>query len=469
MKRALVITLLAAQAHAAGALVHLSKHVGTDAFAEALADKLADALTKAGASTQTLAASRAQESTAGFSAPKYCAVDCLAELARAVKAPVVGLDVERRGKAVKLRVDAVGADGSTLGSATFDTTVAAWAKLSFTAFGAGLARKLPPPAVVVAEPAPRAPDPVPQPAPAPRPAPSPAEKPPAVTTSVEPAATLPPAEKPQLLFVGVRAGLGVTADEAAAVSSFVQSQLDDVGRYKIISSADLATLLGIERQRQLLGCSDESSNCMTELAGALNADRLVTGDYSKVEGTFVLNLSMLDPRKASAIARVSRSEADASRLLDEAVGAVYDLANRDPLNEGRPVAPERGFGGFFLGVRADADVLGLASGPAVAPCVTLELSGKRFGGALTLIAKALPGFRLEGRLYPFQAWRVRPYLAAGGIAFTTAVGVRGGAGLAVRLGHVQLFADGAYERFLYRAVGTAVQSVVVGLGAGWAF
>jgi hypothetical protein len=101
--------------------------------------------------------------------------------------------------------------------------------------------------------------------------------------------------------------------------------------------------------------------------------------------------------------------------------------------------------------------------------VTLELSGKRFGGALTLIAKALPGVRLEGRLYPFQAGRVRPYLAVGGIAFTTAVGVRGGAGLAVRLGHVQLFADGAYERFLYRGVGTAVQSVVVGAGAGWAF
>jgi hypothetical protein len=344
----------------------------------------------------------------------------------------------------------------------FVTSMAKWQKDAaepFEEFAKALGAKFaPPPAVAAAE---EKPEPKPAPAPETKPEPAPAPKPapaPAAVAQSKP-------EKPKLLFLGVRPTLGVTAQEADTIGNFVQSQLADLGRYEVVARADIETLLGVERQKQLLGCSEEAASCMEELAGALNADRVVVGDYAKVHDDYVINLSLLDPAKAAAIGRVSRSNSDSGRLLEDTVIALYELANQDPVNAEKPLKPERGFGGFMLGVRGDADVLGLG----VAPSITAEFSGRYFGGALTVIAKALPGVRLEGRFYPFRAGRFRPYIAAGGTGFTTGVSVRGALGLTVRFGQIHVFADAAYERYLYSQVGYSQNAVVIGAGVGWLF
>jgi hypothetical protein len=36
-------------------------------------------------------------------------------------------------------------------------------------------------------------------------------------------------------------------------------------------------LLGLERQKQMLGCAEDSSNCLAELAGALGARFVLNG------------------------------------------------------------------------------------------------------------------------------------------------------------------------------------------------
>src|SRR5438309_267107 len=54
---------------------------------------------------------------------------------------------------------------------------------------------------------------------------------------------------------------------------------------KVTSRSEMQALLGLERQKELMGCSDESTaSCLAELAGALGADGVLTGTLGKVGG-----------------------------------------------------------------------------------------------------------------------------------------------------------------------------------------
>ncbi|MFT3707261.1 MAG: hypothetical protein QM817_06305 [Archangium sp.] len=62
----------------------------------------------------------------------------------------------------------------------------------------------------------------------------------------------------------------------------------------VMTARDLETALGIERQKQLLGCS-EDNQCLIELTGALGVDAVIIGDLGRLEGHYVLNLKALSP------------------------------------------------------------------------------------------------------------------------------------------------------------------------------
>src|SRR5262245_15063642 len=62
------------------------------------------------------------------------------------------------------------------------------------------------------------------------------------------------------------------------ITENVASELSASGRVEVVTSSDLNAILGLERQRQLLGCDTEAtSNCLAELTGALGAPLLVSG------------------------------------------------------------------------------------------------------------------------------------------------------------------------------------------------
>src|SRR5256885_15930257 len=73
------------------------------------------------------------------------------------------------------------------------------------------------------------------------------------------------AEAPKLAFFGVKAEGSAENDAARLLEDLVQAELAAVGTYAVIGRKDLETMLGIERQRQLMGCSDEGSSCLNEL------------------------------------------------------------------------------------------------------------------------------------------------------------------------------------------------------------
>lgn len=138
---------------------------------------------------------------------------------------------------------------------------------------------------------------------------------------------------------------------------------------EVITTEDIATLLGAERQRQLLGCAESSTECLAELSGALGSDAVLVGRLAKLDDTFDLALKVLDSRTGQTLAAFERT-VGAERDLGAAAEAIggelaAQLGVRPAL--GLPVARWTTFGlgaalaiasGVSFGVsQANADAL----------------------------------------------------------------------------------------------------------------
>jgi hypothetical protein len=276
----------------------------------------------------------------------------------------------------------------------------------------------------------------------------------------------------KLIFLGLTAGPGLKADEVKAIGDFVQSKVARGGGYVVTSPDDLATTLGLERQRQLLGCGETSTSCAAELAGALAADRIITGSLSRVGESMLVSMSLLDSggaRVNQVSSRLKGGTVDA--VLDQMDALVEELLSKDPLRAGERLVSEKKAPAlqWSAGLRVEAEVLGLAAGgAAVAPSLTVALDTGWFGASATGIITVLPGARLEARLHP-PGWVVRPYLGAGATLFGTAFAPRGSLGAFTALGPVQLSFDAAIEYFVTGPPRFRPAAVLLSLGGAWLF
>lgn len=87
--------------------------------------------------------------------------------------------------------------------------------------------------------------------------------------------------------------LNLSESTAAFFADHFAQKLAEQPGLRVVTQRDIANALGLERQRQLLGCADTSSSCMAELAGALGVDGLVTGQLAKIGNAYQLNVKVL--------------------------------------------------------------------------------------------------------------------------------------------------------------------------------
>ena len=115
-------------------------------------------------------------------------------------------------------------------------------------------------------------------------------------------------------------GLDVPADAMVFYNEHLSLSLARRG-VDVMTAKQIETLVGIERQRQLLGCSDQS--CMAELADALGADTVLTGQIGRFGESYQLNFKIISGRDAQRFStyskRVARKD-DLLEALDEAAG-----------------------------------------------------------------------------------------------------------------------------------------------------
>ena len=132
------------------------------------------------------------------------------------------------------------------------------------------------------------------------------------------------------LVVPTLATTGVDAKVAPVLTELVLEALLSRHRLPALGPTDLKDMLDVEQQRQLLGC--EESRCLSELAGALGAARLVSGMVGRLGELYVVSLKLVDLGSAQVLSRASKKFARIEEapeimgpLVDELVGAKPQL------------------------------------------------------------------------------------------------------------------------------------------------
>ncbi|MDP1828923.1 MAG: hypothetical protein Q8L48_37020 [Archangium sp.] len=131
------------------------------------------------------------------------------------------------------------------------------------------------------------------------------------------------AERPKLILLTLT-GSGVEPAQLESVTERLATTLQARGVFEVLSTKDVQTLLGLERQKQLLGCSETSSSCIAELGGALGARFVLSGSLVKLGDAFQLTLSTLDAQRVQPVGRSVRLADSLAALMETLPWAVAE-------------------------------------------------------------------------------------------------------------------------------------------------
>lgn len=85
-------------------------------------------------------------------------------------------------------------------------------------------------------------------------------------------------------------------------------------RVNVMAAKDVTALIGLDRQRQLMGC--EGSSCVVELANALGVDGLVVMSVTKSDPYYLASARVLRTRDGSAWTQATRRVDREGQLFD---------------------------------------------------------------------------------------------------------------------------------------------------------
>lgn len=111
------------------------------------------------------------------------------------------------------------------------------------------------------------------------------------------------ADRQRVAVLDLRAVHGVTPGTTSVLTAIV---VDEAARggLDVVSQTDILTMLGYEKQRRMLGCSDDA--CLAELGGALGADYVLSGQVGEIGSRHHVSLQLLDARRGKVIAQDRR-------------------------------------------------------------------------------------------------------------------------------------------------------------------
>ena len=134
-----------------------------------------------------------------------------------------------------------------------------------------------------------------------------------------------PAPLKRLLVLPLEARAGLSAAETASVSDLLVGECRRVPGYRVIAQVDLEQMLSLQAREQLLGC--DSTSCLAELGGALDADEVLFGSIGRLgERDLVVTLTRMSPRSATALG--GEAERVAGSSMDALLDAVPRLLKR---------------------------------------------------------------------------------------------------------------------------------------------
>lgn len=109
----------------------------------------------------------------------------------------------------------------------------------------------------------------------------------------------------RLLVLPPQVGEGVPSAFVSSVEALVVEQLHESGRFQVLGRSDLAALVGLERQREVAGCTD--SDCAAQIAGALDVRLVGALSIDRLGETSLLSIRIVDTSKTRVLGRASRT------------------------------------------------------------------------------------------------------------------------------------------------------------------
>lgn len=104
--------------------------------------------------------------------------------------------------------------------------------------------------------------------------------------------------------------------EGQAYIDFFAQKLGDALGTDVTTPSQVGAVLGLERQKQLLGCGGAQSECLAELAGAMGVDFIVSGTIAKLDGGFTVSLKLVDVTSGRATQSAATRTTDAASLSE---------------------------------------------------------------------------------------------------------------------------------------------------------
>lgn len=124
-----------------------------------------------------------------------------------------------------------------------------------------------------------------------------------------------PKGKPTVAVLDVEVTVPGEKLDASAFSDMVLTAVDSSQAFKVISAKEIVTMLGIERQKQLLGCSEETS-CIGEIANALGSDYLLVASVGRVGENYLVSARLINGLSNKITARSTVQAKSANALLE---------------------------------------------------------------------------------------------------------------------------------------------------------
>jgi hypothetical protein len=121
----------------------------------------------------------------------------------------------------------------------------------------------------------------------------------------------------------LKAAAGTAPRVANALLDVVSEEVAHAPGLKVLSRKDVEAILTEEARKQLTGC--DSNSCLSELAGALNAELLVTGELTRLGEGHLLTLQLINHRYANVMNRVSLNWQGPEDQLPDVAAAASQL------------------------------------------------------------------------------------------------------------------------------------------------
>ncbi len=117
---------------------------------------------------------------------------------------------------------------------------------------------------------------------------------------------------------------GFSQDQADVLADVLAAEIGGLGEIRVITKSDIQSVLDLEKQRRLAGCTDYE--CVAEIGGALGMRWMVTGSVGRFGETLLLNLKLTDVKEAQVTGRVVRKiRGEIDDLLGELPEVVEEL------------------------------------------------------------------------------------------------------------------------------------------------